>query len=138
MDTMLASCAVPLRILIVDDFAPFRKALRQDLELFPTLTVVGEAEDGRAAVERAVSLQPHLILMDASMPHLSGAEATRRIKRIYPRTHVIALSLEDNDLTQESMRIAGCTAFVSKECVHTLPGIIEQITGVQVIGTQTL
>ena len=137
MNTPLASCLDPIRILLVDDFAPFRKALRHDLELFPILTIVGEAGDGRAAVERAAALQPHLVIMDASMPRLSGAEATRRIKRIHPSIHVIAVSLDDNGLTREAMRIAGCAAFVAKECAHTLPRVIEQVMGMRVVDEKT-
>ena len=71
----------PLRILVCDDFAPFGSP---SPAFFSTasMTIVGEAADGVAAIEMAVRLAPRVIIMDVIMPRMSGIEATRRIKRI--------------------------------------------------------
>jgi DNA-binding NarL/FixJ family response regulator len=70
--------------------------------------------------------------MDVRMPRLGGVEATRRIKRILPGTHVIGCSSQDDAITQEAMKAAGSSAFVPKHCAHTLPHVIAKITGQQV------
>jgi DNA-binding NarL/FixJ family response regulator len=63
------------------------------------------------------------------MPRLSGMEATRRIKRVLPDVHVVGLSSQDDPLTKGAMTIAGCSAFVTKDCAHTLPDVIAKLTG---------
>jgi DNA-binding NarL/FixJ family response regulator len=128
--TMPATCtAESLCILVVDDFAPFREALRQFFKEFVGVTVVGEAGDGQAAIEMALYLVPQVILMDVKMPRLGGVEATRRIKRVLPGIHVIGISSQDDTVTRAAMTAAGCSAFMVKECAHTLPDIIGQLTG---------
>ena len=119
----------PLHILLVDDFAPFRLSLRRLFQAFPALAVVGEARDGSAAIEMALSLVPQVVIMDIKMPRLGGVEATRRIKRILPETHVIGVSLNDDALTQQAMKAAGSSAFLSKCCVRDLPQLIATVTG---------
>lgn len=81
-----------IKVLIVDDHAIVREGLRLILEAQPDLTVVGEADEGRAAVAGALQLRPDVILMDLAMPGLNGIEATRQISRELPQTRVIVLS----------------------------------------------
>ena len=119
----------PLAILVVDDFAPFRDALRHIFDEVIFAKVVGEAGDGNTAIEMACRLVPHVILMDVSMPKVGGAEATRRIKRLLPDLHVIGVSSQDDTATRDAMKAAGCSAFVAKECAYTLPSIIAKLTG---------
>ena len=76
----------PIRVLIVDDHAVLRQALRHLLEGRDGIQVVGDAENGRDAVELAEQLQPDVVLMDTVMPGLNGIEATRQIRRRQPRT----------------------------------------------------
>ena len=69
----------PVRVLIVDDQEPFRTVARTVVDLTDGFEVVGEAQDGEAAIADARSLSPELILMDVNLPGISGLEATRRI-----------------------------------------------------------
>jgi DNA-binding NarL/FixJ family response regulator len=126
------SCfAGPIRILVVDDFRPFREVLHQLLDSFSGLTVVGEAEDGQTAIEMASRLAPQVITMDIQMPRLGGVEATRCIKKALPEVHVIGVSFQDDIVAKNAMATAGASAFISKQCAHTLPQLIAKITGSQ-------
>ena len=76
-----------LGILVVDDFAPFRESLHSIFRGHKSLSIVGEAADGVVAIEMAVRLAPHVVIMDVIMPRMSGIEAPRRIKRSLPHGH---------------------------------------------------
>src|SRR5688500_19899595 len=93
------------------------------------IEVVGEAGDGNSAIEMSLHLVPDVITMDVKMPRLNGVEATRRIKRVLPAVHVVGISSEDDSVTKEAMSIAGCAAFVIKECAHTIPDVLARLTG---------
>jgi DNA-binding NarL/FixJ family response regulator len=121
-----------LRILVVDDFPPFRESLYSLFRDHQSSTIVGEAADGEAAIEMAVRLAPHAIIMDVKMPRMGGVEATRRIKRFLPGVHVIGISTRDDTLVKETMTAAGCSHFVTKDCAHTLPDVIASITGLAI------
>ena len=118
-----------LRILVVDDFGPFRKAICSFLLGYETLTVVGEAADGDEAIELAFRLAPHVIIMDVKMPRKSGVEATQRIKRALPEIHIIGVSTQHDTFLKASMKAAGFSTFVTKDRAHTLPDVIATITG---------
>jgi two-component system invasion response regulator UvrY len=130
---MATRCAKEtLRIIVADDFLPFRQAIREFFGEFPALEVVGEAADGHSAIEMTLHLVPEVIVMDVKMPRVGGVEATRRIKQVLPEIHVVGVSSQDDTLTREAMTRAGCSAFITKECAHTLPDVIAKITGRQV------
>jgi DNA-binding NarL/FixJ family response regulator len=114
---------------VVDDFVPFRKSLYSFFLDHKSMTIVGEAADGEAAIEMAFRLAPHVIIMDVKMPRISGVEATRRIKRFLPSVHVIGVSTQADALIKESMKAAGSSHFVTKECAYTLPDVISSIAG---------
>jgi DNA-binding NarL/FixJ family response regulator len=133
LDRPITLRAEPLPILLVDDSVLFRTILRGALETFARFTIVGEAGDGCAALDLAVSLAPQVVIMDVNMPRMGGIEATRRIKRILPEVHVIGVSLNDDPYTQEAMKAAGSSAFLSKRCAHQLPRLIGMITGTSVV-----
>jgi DNA-binding NarL/FixJ family response regulator len=88
-----------------------------------------EAADGNSAIETTIHLLPEVVIMDVKMPGLNGVEATRRIKRATPDIHVIGISSQNDRVTRESMTNAGCSAFVIKECAHTIPDVIAKLTG---------
>ncbi len=108
-----------IRILISDDHGLIRAGLRALLEDVPDLQVVGEAEDGFAALRLAAELQPDIVLMDVSMPGLSGIEATRQIREISPKTRVLAMTVhEDEGILREMFR-AGASGFIIKRAADT-------------------
>jgi len=80
-------------ILLVDDHAMLRKGLRVLIEQEENLRVIGEAADGREAIDQARQLQPDVVVMDINMPHLNGIEATRQILAESPQTRILALSI---------------------------------------------
>ena len=105
----------PIRVLLVDDHTVVRQGLRMVLSLEPDLEVVGEAADGREAVEQAASLGPQVVLMDLLMPVMTGVEATREIKGRHPDIEVVALTsvLEDR-LVIDAVE-AGAAGYLLKE-----------------------
>jgi DNA-binding NarL/FixJ family response regulator len=109
-----AGTAEGLRVLLVDDHAVVRHALRLLLEQEADVVVVGEAEDGAAGVEAARRLRPDVVVMDMAMPVLDGVEATRRITAARPGVRVIGLSVFDNADAEQRMREAGAEHYLTK------------------------
>jgi DNA-binding NarL/FixJ family response regulator len=106
---------MPVRILIADDHAVVREGLRMILESMGGLIVVGEALDGRDAIEKAETLRPDVIVMDIAMPELNGIEATRIICERLPAVKIIILSMHHT--TEHIFRAvqAGARAYLLKE-----------------------
>jgi DNA-binding NarL/FixJ family response regulator len=84
-------------VLVADDHTIVRRGLVSLLSLAEGIEVIGEAADGRAAVERALELEPDVVLMDINMPLLNGLEATRKIKKEAPHIRVLVLTAHDNE-----------------------------------------
>jgi len=103
-----------LRILIADDHALLRDGLKALVNAEPDMEVVGEAENGRAVLEKASQLKPHLILMDISMPDMNGAHATRRLKSLFPTVKVLALTAHEDSSYLRHMLEAGASGFLLK------------------------
>ena len=105
----------PVRIVIADDHPLFRAALRQLLsEHFELIEVVGEASDGREALELCLKLRPKVVLMDVQMPNMNGIEAARHIKREVPSTMVLMMTaFESPDYLLEAIE-AGASGYVLK------------------------
>ena len=116
------------RILIVDDHALFRVGIANILGKEPDLEVVGEADDSRSAVDRALETSPDIVLMDLSLPAPGGIETTQRIKRELPHTGVIVLAPnDDEDQLFEAIK-AGAAAYVLKDIDPTdLIAIIRRV-----------
>ena len=106
--------AQPIRFMIVDDHAMVRKGLITFLKNMPDLTLVGEACDGREAIEMCGEYQPDVILMDLVMPELGGVAATRAIHQHWPHVQVIALtSFQEKELVQDALQ-AGAIGYLLK------------------------
>jgi CheY-like chemotaxis protein len=103
-----------LRVLLADDHAIVRQGLTCLLSEERAIQVVGEATDGREAVELADRLAPDVVIMDVSMPSIGGDGATRQIKALRPQTRVIAYSMYEEPEKREMMRQAGAEQYVLK------------------------
>ncbi len=103
-----------MRVLIADDHTIVRNGLCAILRQAGTIEVVGEASDGRDAVEMTRRLDPDVVLIDVSMPVLNGVDATRLIKRVSPRTKVIALSMHSDRRYVLAMLAAGASGYLLK------------------------
>jgi NarL family two-component system response regulator LiaR len=113
-DEEIGGSMKPIRVLIVDDHAMVRKGLVAFLKNQPELDLVGEACDGREAVESCEQDQPDVILMDLVMPELSGVAATRTIHQRWPQVQVIALtSFQEKELVQDALQ-AGAIGYLLK------------------------
>lgn len=104
----------PSRIVVADDHDLVREGLRARLATEPNIEIVGEAENGREAVEICHDLLPDLVLMDVRMPELDGLAATRKIKERLPRTSVVMVTMHDDpDYLMEAIQ-AGAAGYVLK------------------------
>jgi DNA-binding NarL/FixJ family response regulator len=88
---------MPIKVMLVDDHVLFRKGVEALLMAHDDFDVVGEASNGKEAVERAASCEPDIILMDIDMPVCSGLEAVKMIKSEMPQVHIVMLTVSDDD-----------------------------------------
>lgn len=115
----------PVRVLIVDDQAPFRRAARAVVTATSGFEVVGEAESGEEAVQLADSLSPGLVLMDINLPGINGIEATRRIRAAHPHAVVMLLSTyQVGDLPADAGS-SGAAEYVHKE--EFAPAVVRDV-----------
>lgn len=104
----------PVRILIVDDHAVLRKAVRRLLESSSEFEVCGEAENGPQAIKKAAELKPGVVILDIVMPMMNGFEAARKIKEVSPHSQIVILSsYKDKQLIEESRNV-GAVCYVPK------------------------
>jgi DNA-binding NarL/FixJ family response regulator len=102
------------RVLIVDDHAIMREGLVRLLQTAGDLEIVGSAADGQTAIDMTRDLSPDVVVMDMSMPGMSGTEATRIIVSRFPSVRVIGLSMYSEAEMGARMRIAGAASYVEK------------------------
>ena len=103
-----------IRVLLVDDHAGMRDALRAFINSEPDLAVVAEAASGSTALDLFRRTAPDVVLMDGSMPEMSGIQATRQLKQLEPDVKIIGLTLYESSTYLEDMIAAGAKGYVSK------------------------
>jgi DNA-binding NarL/FixJ family response regulator len=105
----------PIRVVVADDHALFRRGLTIVLEAEGDIAVVAQAEDGEAAVATVAELAPDVVLMDVRMPRLDGIAATRRIRDAFPSCRIIVLTVSDDDDDLVDAVKAGANGYLLKE-----------------------
>jgi DNA-binding NarL/FixJ family response regulator len=115
----------PVRVVVADDQTLFRTMLARMLASDPRVRVVGQARDGREAIEQARAERPNVVLMDLQMPLLNGVEATRFIAREAPEIKVLALSAYADEDTISQALTNGAVAFIQKDV--TFEDMLERI-----------
>ena len=104
----------PIRVLVVEDYEPWRRYFSTALQKQPELQVIGEVSDGLEAVQKAEELQPDLILLDIGLPTLNGIEAARRIRRVSPASRILFVSENRSaDIAEEALS-TGASGYVVK------------------------
>ncbi len=117
------------RILIVDDYAPWRRFLRSTLEKRTDLEVIGEVSDGLEAVKQAEALRPDLILLDIGLPTLNGIEAARQIRQVAPQTAILFLTQDSSpEVVEEALRL-GLGYVIKVNAAELLTAIDEVLHG---------
>ncbi len=106
-----------IKILVVDDHAIMRDGIRALLGLQDDIEIVGEASEGREAIEKVHELMPDVIVMDIAMPGMDGLEASRRIRKKYPKVKVLVLTQHDNKEYILSAIKAGVAGYVPKRAL---------------------
>jgi DNA-binding NarL/FixJ family response regulator len=117
-----------IRVLLADDHRIVREGVRSLLGDEPDIEIVGEAEDGRQALELVSELSPDVVVIDITMPNLNGVDATRQIIRNTPNVKVIALSIHSSRAFVADMLKAGASGYVLKE--SSFDELVKAIRGV--------
>ena len=108
-----------IRILLADDHAVVRQGFKMILAAQPDMEIVGEAGNGREALDLAGQLQPDVAVMDVAMPELNGIEATRRLADLSPRTRVLALSMHKDSVYVREILRAGARGYLLKDSISS-------------------
>lgn len=103
-----------IRILVIDDFEPWRISVRSILKRNPWLRVIDEGRDGIEAIEKAATLRPDVVLLDIGMPRLNGIGAARKIRQACPASKIIFLTQEDSSDVRSAALDTGAAAYVLK------------------------
>lgn len=105
----------PIKVFLADDHTIVRQGLAKLLEAEPNIKVVGEAQDGREAVNKVQKLNPDIVIMDIAMPLLNGIEATRQIKKVLPQIKIIILSMHSHDRYISELIKLGASGYLLKD-----------------------
>jgi DNA-binding NarL/FixJ family response regulator len=124
-----------LRVLIVDDYEPFRQFIATKLQTNPQLRIMKEACDGAEAVQQAQELQPDLILLDIGLPTLNGIEAARRIRKVSPTSRILFVSANRSRDISDAALNTGANGYVVKSNAGSelLPAIEAVLHGKQFV-----
>ena len=104
----------PLRLMIVDDHQIVREGLRFALEVEEDIEVIGEAGEGKEAIQKALELKPDLVLMDVMMPGMNGVDACQEIRNLLPQTRVVMLTASGDEESVTASLVAGAQGYVLK------------------------
>ena len=119
-----------IRILVVDDYEPWRQKICSMLQASLELSVVAEVGDGLAAVKAAEELKPELILLDIGLPRLNGIEAARQIRNLAPESKIIFVSQESSqDVVREAFRLGALGYVVKTSARSELLAAVEAVIG---------
>lgn len=125
---MLERTNLPARILVVDDHAQFRQFVSSTLEEQTHLTVIGQVEDGRDAVQQAEALQPDVILLDIRLPSLNGVEAARQIGQVASEARIIFLTQESSpEVVSEALALGACGYVVKAQAGTDLLAAVDSV-----------
>jgi DNA-binding NarL/FixJ family response regulator len=117
-----------ITVLLVDDHALVRKGFRRMIEDDPEVSIVGEASDGKQAVQLAQQLKPQVIVMDMAMPEMDGVQATREILRHLPKTAILILSMYSQENYVHNAFDAGALGYILKNAMDIdLPAAIKDV-----------
>jgi DNA-binding NarL/FixJ family response regulator len=116
-----------VRILLVDDNAMIRSRLRAELEKHDQWVVVGEAENGRRAVESWGSVSPQLTVMDFVMPEMNGLEASRQLSQRHPESPILMVTIDPSTQLEQEARKAGIMGLVTKSDLGSLVKAVEAL-----------
>jgi len=117
-----------VRVLVADDFVPWRRLLRSILQEKPELNIVCEVSDGLEAVQKARELQPDLILLDIGLPTLSGIEAARQIRTIAPKAKILFVSENYSiDIARSTLSAGGCGYVIKSDAGSELLAAVEAV-----------
>ena len=108
-----------IRVLLAEDHATVRQGLRLLLESRADIEVVADAATGRQALERAKALKPDVVILDVSMPEMSGLAATKAIKEALPKTGIVALTRHSEEAYVQELLGAGASAYILKQSAFT-------------------
>jgi DNA-binding NarL/FixJ family response regulator len=129
VEKFLDKSARRIKVLVVDDHAVVREGIGALLALQKDMEVVGEAVDGRDAIDKVQHLMPHVAVMDIIMPVMSGLEATKRITDEYPETKVLILTQYDEDENMFVAKQVGAYGFIAKSAASS-----DLLTGIRTVG----
>jgi DNA-binding NarL/FixJ family response regulator len=127
----------PIRVLVVEDFVPFRRFICSKLEEKRDLQVICQVSDGFESVQKAEELKPDLILLDVGLPTLNGIAVARQIRKLAPDSKIIFVTQESSaDVVQEALR-SGAQGYVVKTRVETdlLPAVEAVLAGRQFLSS---
>jgi two-component system, NarL family, response regulator NreC len=118
----------PIRILLADDHAVVRQGFKMILDAQADMEIVGEAGNGREAVDLVEKLKPDVVVMDVAMPELNGIEATRRVTDLSPHTRIIALSMHKDSVYVREVLRAGARGYLLKDS-----GAVDLVSAVRAV-----
>ena len=117
-----------IRVLVAEDYEPWRRFVSSTLEKLPQLKLVGEASDGLEALQKAQELQPEIILLDINLPKLNGFEVARRVREHIPQLKIIFFSADRSfDIAEEALRLCAYGYIVKSDAGRELVPALEAV-----------